>query len=89
MDTNNYYDKKADKTISTLKLFLIWLAYTLVLITLWNINIILFIIYSIFIINKLFKLHLICKIFGHIPAEHINSGTIKCMHCNKPLYRKR
>lgn len=84
----DYYDKKNIKAHETFKLSAIWIAYVIIFFTLYNINVFLFIICLIvFILNKIFKLHLMCKIFGHIDLDKPKHGIIRCSRCDAPLYR--
>ena len=84
----DYYDKKNIKTTGAFKLALIWLAYIIIFWTLWNISVILFTIcITTFIIIKVFKINIMCRLFGHIESDKPKHGIIRCKRCNYPIYR--
>ena len=84
----DYYDKKNIKSTETFRLSLIWLAYGIVFWTLWNVNVILFTIcITAFIVIKVFKVNIMCRLFGHIESDRPIHGIIRCKRCGYPMYR--
>ena len=84
----DYYDKKNTKSMESFKLALTWLVYIIIFWTLWNINVILFTIcITAFITTKVFKINIICKLFGHLESDKPIHGTIRCKRCGYPIYR--
>ena len=84
----DYYDKKNIKTTGAFKYSLVWLAYIIIFWILWNVNIILFTIcITTFVITKIFKINIMCKLFGHIESDKPKHGIIRCKRCGHPIYR--
>lgn len=83
-----YYNKNNIKIKQTFIYLLIWLAYIIIFWTLWNINTILFMVFIvIFITIKVFKINIICELFGHLASDKPIHGIIRCKRCGYPIYR--
>lgn len=80
--------KKDIKLINSLRLILTWIAYIIIFWTLYNINVILFTFcLAMFITLKVFKINIMCRLFGHIESTKPKHGIIRCKRCNHPIYR--
>lgn len=84
----DYYDKKNIRTMETFKLALMWLAYIIIFWTLYNINVILFTMcIAAFVVIKVFKVNIMCRLFGHIESDKPIHGVVRCNRCGYPMYR--
>ena len=84
----DYYERKNQKSLETFKLSLKWLAYFIIFYTLYNISVIIFLLcVVILLVNKIFNLHIMCRLFGHIANDITRDNIVRCQRCNHPLYR--
>lgn len=84
----DYYDEKQSKTAETFKYSLKFLAYIIIFWTLYHINVILFsLILFAMIVNKVFNLRIMCRLFGCIPSDKSKGGIVRCKRCKYPMYR--